>query len=120
MSIITKCRIHTAVYWPPLGLSQDESIKCGLPVEIKCRWDEGREEVQDTKGDTIVSTASVICDRHIKEGGYLYRGTLASLNGTTDPTLVDEAFVIRSRTAITKLRNEDFNNMDQTLVIAYL
>lgn len=121
MSIITRCRIHSAVYWVPVGMSQSESMKVtNAPVEIECRWDEETEELLDNKGDAFVSNAAVICDRLIIVGGYLYKGTLASLNGVTDPTQIDLAFKIRKVAVITKLRNPDFTDMDKTLVIAYL
>ena len=102
MSIITRMRKQTAVYWPLAG---DESGQLdydafgrpqwGTPVQISCRWEDVSQEIIQPDG-TNTMTKSVVyvdVDQDVRVGGVLYLGLLADVD-QDDPKGNDGAWEI--------------------------
>ena len=109
MSIITKMRRQTCVYWGNPVPTGDGQYTFDAPVEIKCRWDATNQLFTNKDGEESVSKAIVFVDRDVDEGGYLRLGTLLELedlldsndsnldsNSDLDPRFVPGAGMIRS------------------------
>lgn len=124
MSIITRCRVHDAIYWKKTGKMADGTVTYAAPVQIKCRWDESESvAITLTNGETFMSRASVICDRHVSVDDMFMRGALTSIpegRNKNIPQDLPNAFICKQVDIITKLRNSNFNDMDKTLVTAFL
>ena len=96
MSLITRMRKQTAVYWAQAAARDDDGqLTFAAPVEIDCRWDDEAQEFIDSEGRKVVSRSIVYVDRVMIVGDMLYLGTLASLSGETDPRNVATAYKIR-------------------------
>lgn len=96
MSLTSLCT-ETAVYWAPGAPDGYGKRTFAAPVEIKCRWQDQIIRAVDDVGVEFVSRAVVYPLQDLEGWGRLYRGTLASLSGETDPAEVVGAFCIRSR-----------------------
>jgi hypothetical protein len=97
--ILTGSCVQTAVYW---GSPVDDGYggkTFDLPVEIKCRWEDGYRSILGNNGATIGSLARVYVLEDLDEEGFLYLGTLADLDldssGYIDPKEVDKAWIIK-------------------------
>lgn len=91
MSIITKMRKQTAVWWERSSTpDRYGAFSYAEPVEVECRWDESGMEYRDTKGQTVMSNSTVYVDRIMKIGDMLREGEIDSAE-PSDPTTVDTA-----------------------------
>jgi hypothetical protein len=74
----------------------------GLPIPIKCRWEDRNEEFADPRtGEQQISNAVVYVDRTLKVGDWLY-------NGASDeplPQSLDRAYKIKRFDNTPNLRN---------------
>lgn len=70
---------HTAVYWPPSGTDGYGKVSFANPVEVSVRWQMVQEEFADKDGRVQRSNSVVYCKTSLKEGGYLYKGSLSDL-----------------------------------------
>jgi hypothetical protein len=96
MSIITKMRKQTAIYWPP-SLSKFDAYGQPLsdpPVEISCRWEDVQEEILDPQGTSVVSKAKVYVDRDVELGGVLMLGELSEITDPSNPKANEGAWEI--------------------------
>jgi hypothetical protein len=92
MRILTKMLRQKAVYWEPQIADQFNEKRWELPVEIKCRWEDGGEEQLDYDGETFTPMHTVYSDRDLKVGGLLLLAYLVDMEGTEPP---EEAVRIR-------------------------
>lgn len=85
MSIITKMRKQTAVWWGQMGQSPDGTGQPVLaaPVEISCRWEDSQKEYIKKDGTNTVSNAVVYVDRDMEVGDLLRLGPISSLTDLT-------------------------------------
>lgn len=84
MGIIDKMRKQKAVYWAPAALDRSGSPTYDDPVELTCRWDDGRVEVKLPTGDVVHASATVYVSADVEVKGMLMLGAL--LSGTpSDP-----------------------------------
>ena len=121
MSIITRMRKQTCVYWALKsnesgGLDYDDY---GQPqytslVELTVRWDDTTEEFVDAEGTRQAGRALVYPGQDVDVGGMLMLGVTADATSPTDPKANDGAWEIRRFDKIPNLRATEF------LRIAYL
>lgn len=95
MSVITKMRKQTAVWWQRQETPNEfGQFAFEAPVEVRCRWDDTSQEFLDSQGEKQLSRAVAYVDRTMRPGDRLMRGTLDS-DLTEDPLPVEGAFEIR-------------------------
>jgi len=114
MSIITRMRKQTAVYWPLKG---DESgyqdfdaygrPQWGTPYEIECRWEDVSQEVLAADATRVMTKAVVYVDRDVRAGGVLYLGRLTAVD-QSDPKGNDGAWEIIRFDKLPNLRNTEY------------
>lgn len=80
-----------AVYWAPLPATDAGQPAYAAPVQIKCRWEVGVQEVINSVGQAWMSKTRVFHTHLTEEGGFLWRGKFSALTSTTDPTLNKDA-----------------------------
>lgn len=121
MSIITRMRKQTAVYWAPGseetgGKDYDDYGRplYADPVEISCRWEDVNEEFVTPDGTRDSSRCIVYTDRVVALRGVLMLGTLNDVADLDDPKKNDDAWEIRRFDKLPNLRNTE------TLLKAYL
>jgi len=95
MSIITRMRKQTAVYWAYTSTDEYGVKQVGSPVLIKCRWEDKSEEFLDSHGERQMSNAVVYVDRDTPIGGILMLGVLADITDSTNIKENDGAWEIR-------------------------
>lgn len=81
--LVTRHRHEAAVLWPA-GIYPDESGSptVGNPIEIRVRWEERQQDVDDPLRGTIRLDAVVVVDREIAEGSRMWRGCLSAWPAT--------------------------------------
>lgn len=80
-----------AVYWAPTGSNNAGQEQFATPVEIRCRWEVGVQEMISAVGQAWVSKSKVFHTHLTEEGGFLWRGRLADVTDEDDPTLNQNA-----------------------------
>jgi hypothetical protein len=79
-----------ALYWAPLGDNQFNEKSYALPVVIKVRWEDKREEIVTAMGTRIVSNARLYMGTDVLEGGFVF----LLLGGAKPPsTMTDQALI---------------------------
>ena len=108
MSIITKMRKQTAVYWAKSGLDSYGQLTYSTPVEISCRWEDTIQEFIGTNGVRQLSQSVVYVDRDMYVGDILKLGELDS--GVDQDTPMDNsgAWEIRSFGKSPNLKNTEY------------
>lgn len=121
MSIITRMRKQTAVYWALAssesgGLDYDEFGQpvVTTPVEIDCRWEDRTEEFIDSAGRTNLSRAIVYVDRDMRPGDILMLGDTDDITDETNIKENDGAWEVKRFDKVPDIRANEF------LRIAYL
>jgi len=94
MRILTKMLKQTGVYWASPTSDGRGGTQTSFPVEIDCRWEDMVQEIKDDEGKIHISKALVYTDREVDVGGFLYKGTLASLNNDINPSTNRDAHII--------------------------
>ena len=84
MSIITRMRKQTCVYWALDTVDQFGAKQYDSPVEISCRWEEVSEEYLDANGQRLISNAKVYVDRDMVAGSVLMLDGIASITNEDD------------------------------------
>jgi hypothetical protein len=103
MSLISKMRKQTAIYWEFSANDEYGKPQFEEPVEIDCRWIDISEEFLDSKGNRQISNSKVYVDRDMILGSILKLGNVADMDsGVDNPLLQDSAYQIRK---IEKLPN---------------
>lgn len=108
MSVITRMRKQSAVYWPLDALDAFGQPTWGTPVEIECRWEDSNEQIMLPNGETIMSRATVYVDRDTPEGGLLMLGELSSSVDEDDPKKNAGVWEIRKFDKLPNFRNTEF------------
>jgi hypothetical protein len=114
MSLITKMRRQTAVYWGPSANDVHGRPTYADPVEISCRWEDTTTELPKEDGSVVVSKAKVFVGEDLAIGGMLMLGELESAEDDSQPYEFPEAWPILSFEKIPNIKNTE------TLRIAYL
>jgi len=109
--------VQTAVYWEPGANDGFGNKTWSAGVEISCRWDGVTELIMNRHGVEIASQAQLIVTADINVEGYLYLGTLASLETAeqTDPKLIADAYPIQKFE-----KSPEFKSTDKFVRIVYL
>jgi len=123
MSIITRMRKQTAVYWPLAstesgGVAFDDygQPMLGDPIELtnEVRWSDERVQFIDSKGSEQLSRSKVFVDRDMVEGEILMLGTESDITDSTNIKENDGAWEIRGFKKIPNFKATEF------LRVAYL
>lgn len=114
---ISRVCVETAVYWAPGAKDGYGNNVWSEGVEISCRWDDKTEKIVDKYGKEIVSQAQLLITQDIDIEGYLYRGTLDSLETEqkSNPKLVTTAYPIMRYE-----RSPEFKSTDKFVRVLYL
>jgi hypothetical protein len=99
---------QSAVYWANAKAGAEGGRTFDTPSEILVRWEQKQELFIDANAREVRSSAVVFVDIDMKEGEYLYLGTLADLGAETDPMKIDEAYEIRAVESIPDIKAEKF------------
>jgi len=102
-AIIERNCSQLCVYWGNPKNDGRGGYTFDEPVELACKWEEMKQLVTDSKGNTITSRATVYLTIDVEEEGMLYNGTLddiydeyeSSSNAIDDPRKIKGAFVIK-------------------------
>ena len=115
MSIITRMRKQTAVYW---ALASNESGGIAYddygrpqhtdPVEVTCRWEGVNEEFLDSQGARQMSRAIVYVPQDMVEGEILMLGELTDITDETNLKENDNAWEIRRFDKLPTLRATEY------------
>lgn len=77
-----------AVYWCPSSIDGYGKTTFLPPEDVVVRWQDVQEEFVDNDGRLQRARSVVYCNKPLKEGGFLYLGTLFSIpvayRGTPD------------------------------------
>jgi hypothetical protein len=85
-----------AVYWGGPASDGATGRTFDAAVEISVRWEERNELFVDSTGQERTSRAIILVPQDVDLGGYLYLGTLVSLDSSeeADPFELDDAHEI--------------------------
>ena len=115
MSIISRMRKQTAVYWAPESEESagDDFDDFGLPqvtigVEISVRWEDRTEEFIDAEGMRQLSNAIVYVDQDVIIGGILMLGELTDITDAVNIKENDGAWEIRRFDKLPIIRATEF------------
>ena len=108
MSIITKMRRQTAVYWSFASIDQFGQKSFADAVIISCRWEDVSEEFLDVNGAVRMSLAKVYVDRDMALGGVLMLGALADITDEENPKGNIGAWEIRRFEKLPDLKAKEF------------
>jgi len=102
--------LNDAVYWS-IGAGEDDgegNITYPAPIEIKCRWQDVNEMVDDNEGNQFLSQAIIYSDRELEDNGWLFEGKLTDIVGSTDnPKEVAGAYMIKKKGKSSRLKIAD-------------
>lgn len=108
MSIITRMRKQTAIYWAITDWNAFGQPVFADPVEISCRWEDITEKFIDKDGDVQLSRAKVYVDRDISVGSFLKLGSLDSGTDTATPRNNTGAWEVRRFEKLPNLRATEY------------
>lgn len=109
MSIYTRMRRQTCVYWPVDYVDDAGMPVHGMPQELAppngVRWDDVQEVFVSETGEQVVSKAKVYVPFPVDFNGVLWKGKLTDLPDWDNPLENQGAYLIRSYNEIPNLRN---------------
>jgi len=103
---VDKLLRQTAVYWSGPVRDGFGGTSWGVPVEVKCRWEERQEEVLNKDNEQVLSRAVVYVGTEVSLGGMLALKQLIDLTSSQDPT-DNDAYEIIAISTVWGLRNGD-------------
>jgi hypothetical protein len=108
-TFITKYCTQIAVYWGN-PVQDTYGYTFDAPVEIMCRWINKSEILIDDKGEQILSKAIVHILQDMSINGYLYLGTLDSLDSDnySYPEKVTGAYSIKKIDKVPSINQDAF------------
>ncbi len=104
---IKKISVQTAVYWGNPVNDGSGGFVFDEPVEIKCRWEDKTQIVNDSDGSEVVSDSFILTNEDLDENGYLFLGTLDDLDSDEwdDPKSKSGAKAILSKSKIPMIKS---------------
>lgn len=96
IKFIKRVCVQTAVLWVYLGPDGYGGELFAEPVEIKVRWEDIDQTMEDDTRIEFVSRAKIMLTEDVKMKDYLYLGNLVSINNEIDPRKVERTFPIKS------------------------
>ena len=108
MSIITKMRKQTAVWWSSTGVDGYGRPTWTTPVEVDCRWEDVVQEFVNKDGEERFSRSIVYVDRDMKVGDVLMLGELDSGVDEDDPKANDGAWEVSRFAKLPNLKAIEF------------
>ncbi len=114
---ISSVCVETAVYWAPGSKDGYGNNVWSEGTEIRVRWDDKIEKIVDKYGKEILSQAQLLITQDIDIEGFLYKGTLASLETAqrTNPKSVANAYPIMRYE-----RSPEFKSTTKFVRVVYL
>lgn len=101
-----------AVYWAPLPPGDTGELGYAPPVEIKCRWEDHFELIQQPGGKEWETKAIVYVDRPVSpDGGWLWKGRYNRLTDLADPRNNEGAAKIERYEEIPDIRVTEKNTV---------
>ena len=85
MSIISRMRRQTCVYWAKEGYDNYGKPLTDPPIQLTCRWQDMNEEFIDSEGTRQMSRAKVFVDQDVDVGGVLMLGVLGDVTDALVP-----------------------------------
>ena len=107
MSIITKMRKQTCVWWSSTGVDAYGRPTWTTPVEIDCRWEDVIQEFVNDDGEERFSRSIVYVDRDMKVGDVLKLGSLDSGIDEDNPKENDDAWEVSRFSKLPNLKNTE-------------
>ncbi len=114
MSIISRMRKQTAVYWALEGSESggnnyDEfgQPQYTEPIEISVRWESRTAEFLDAQGTRVLSNAIVYVDQDVDITGVLMLGELVDITDEDNPKENDDTWEIRRFEKLPNLKNNE-------------
>ncbi|MFA5935008.1 MAG: hypothetical protein WC827_03935 [Candidatus Paceibacterota bacterium] len=111
-NFIRRVAVQTAVYWGSPVEDGYGGKTYADPVEIPCRWEEKVRLMTAADGSETKSKATVLVTQELDEEGYLYLGTLDSLDESgqdsdfiLNPKNIEAAFEIIAKDRIPMIRS---------------
>ena len=105
-SVGLRMRQQTAVYWERQSADSYGRYSYAEPIELPCRWEQKVEEFRDSKGEKLVSKATVYLDRVVKQGDIMRQGTL-DLDAPADPRSLTDVFEVRIFEQVPDIKAEE-------------
>jgi hypothetical protein len=101
---------QTCVYWGNPTADGSGGFTWDDPIELDCRWEEKTELIRTSKGDNIVSNASVQVKQDLDENGWLFLGDLDDLDSSEedDPMTISNAYEIKKFDKIPTMKADKF------------
>ena len=114
MSIITRMRKQTAVWWPQqsaevAGMDHDRfgQPQVSDPVQISVRWEDVSEEFIDSNNTRQLSRARVYVDRDMSVGDILMLGKLTDITDAVNPKENINAWEVRRFEKLPNIKNTE-------------
>jgi hypothetical protein len=89
MSIITRAQREYLTYWPvidePGNANRYGELAYGVPVEIKCRWDDRVQEILKDDQTMVLSRVELITAVRLKPGDIVMRIRLSEVPYQANP-----------------------------------
>jgi hypothetical protein len=100
---------HAAVYWGGPADNADGGKTFDGAVSLSVFWADARELFRDGQGEKRISKAQVFVQQALEEGGFLWKGALASLSAVqkAHPATVEDAFQVRKFDSYTGFDGSD-------------
>ncbi len=116
MSVISRMRKQTCVYWALRGVESggEDYDEFGQPqytdpVQLACRWEVKTVEFLSPQGTQELSNAVVYVDQDVDVGGVLMLGELTDIDSSlTVPKQNEETWEIRRFEKLPNFRNTEF------------
>ena len=115
MSLISRMRKQTVVYWPLASLDSggDDFDDYGQPVvtdpvELSCRWEDVSEEFVGADGTRLLSHAKVYVESDVAVGGILMLGEIDDITDSDNIKENDGAWEIKRFDKLPNLKNTEF------------
>jgi hypothetical protein len=101
-NFIEKVCVQTAVLWSFQGSDGYGGMSFSTPVEIKCRWEEKANLLEDKNGKQFTSKAEILIPQIylFKEQDFLYLGSLEDVANAANPLTVEKAFEVKVKESI--------------------
>ena len=109
MSIITRMRKQTLVYWGSPVPDGYGGSTFAAAVELSCRWEDKQELFIAPDGKEVLSQSVVYVGQDVGIGGYLYLGVESDLDSDhTNPEIISGAREIRQLGKLPNLRATEY------------